>query len=229
MITEYLLKLAPQSYKRDIYYAILFGVLSLLFANIKFYVPGFEEIDSNFREIPLLISVFYIRNPLYLILLSLITTIYTSVGIPILLNFSIHLISLLAIWFIYNYLKTYVKSVVPKSISWALTSFLYFAIFLIPLYIFLGAILGHLPEVDFVNNYRSVYRSLTIESITTMLVTSLYLMQLEIREALRQHRNSLESVVKNRTEELAMANKTLTYLNENLDDLVKHRSIKIEE
>lgn len=229
MITEYLLKIAPQAYKRDIYYAILFGVLSLIFANIKFYVPGYEEIDSNFREIPLLISIFYIRNPLYLIVLTLITTIYTATGLPYLLNFSLHLISLQSIWLIYNYSKTYVESIVPKSIVWVLISFSYFLVFVIPLYILLGYVMGHLAELNFISSYKSIYSSLKIEGITTMLVTTLYLMQLEIRETLREHRNSLESVVKNRTEELALANKTLTYLNENLDDLVKHRSIKIEQ
>ena len=64
--------------KKDILYSILFGILSIVFAKIEFSIPGFDGRVSNFREVPLLIAILYIRNPIYLVVLSLITAIYTS-------------------------------------------------------------------------------------------------------------------------------------------------------
>ncbi len=229
MINTLVSRFSIESYKRDIFYVIFFGILSVFFANIKFYIPGFEGLESNFREVPLLISIFYIRNPLYIILLSLITTIYTAEGIPYLLNFSLHLVSLLAAWAIYYYTKKYIKAVFPKSFAWAINVIVYYALLIMPIYIVFGKMLGHLSELNFIENYVSMFNSLFIEGFTTLLITSLYLMQFEKSEALVTHKNNLENLVNSRTEELALANKTLTYLNENLDDLVQHRSRKIQD
>lgn len=229
MINTLIARIASKAYKKDIFYAILFGVLSIFFAKINFYIPGFEGLDSNFREIPLLISIFYIRNPLYIVVLCLITILYTSIGIPYALNFSLHLVSLLGIWVLYFYTKSFVKSIVPKTIMWVIIAIIYYMVLLIPAYLFFGKIVGHFADIDFYTSYKSVFNSLYIEIITTILVSSLYLLQFEIRVIVVKHKNELEDIVKNRTEELALANKTLTYLNENLDDLVKHRSMKIQK
>lgn len=216
-------------FNRDIFYMLLFGVLSLVFAGIKFYILGFREVISNFREIPLLISIFYIRNPLYLIGLSLITTINTSPGIPYSLNLSVHLVSLLSSWGLYYYLKLYFRSIVPKIAGWVFISILYFVLFLIPAYIVNNIIAEGFSEMEFLASYIAIFGAIKVEIIATVLVTGLYLMQFEIRIVLQEHKINLEIVVENRTAELALANKSLTYLNENLDDLVKQRSIKIED
>lgn len=229
MDNNFLSRIKYGYFKRDIFYLLLFGVLSLIFAEIKFYILGFEEDISNFREIPLLISIFYIRNPLYIIGLSLITTINTSPGIPYSLNLSVHLVSLLGSWALYYYLKLYFRSIVPKIVGWVFVSILYFILFLIPAYIANNIIANGFSEIQFLHSYSSIFGALKVEIIATVLVTGLYLMQLEIRTALLEHKINLEIVVERRTAELALANKSLTYLNENLDDLVKHRSAKIEE
>lgn len=229
MIKAYLSINNLSNYKKDILYTVLFGFLSIVFASIKFYIPGYEGIVSNFREVPLLISILYIRNPLYLIVLSLLTTLYTATGIPYSLNFTIHLTSLLGGWVLYYYVNKYVRSIVPKTISWVLITIIYFTLLLIPIYIIGSYLISHSNELNFVESYLSVFDSLAIEVITTILVTTLFLMQFEIRSALISHKENLESVVDNRTAELALANKTLTHLNENLDDLVKHRSMTIEK
>ncbi len=229
MIKKFLPILNLSNYKKDIFYVILFGLLSILFARVSFHIPEFENIVSNFREMPLLISLLYIRNPLYLIVLSLLTTLYTSVGIPYSLNFAFHLTSLSGAWVMYYYVKKYVRLIVPKTISWGLLTFVYFTVLLIPSYIIYGYTFGHLQELNFVESYKSIFSLLKIEGVTTILTTSLFLVKFEIQGVLIEHKKNLESIVINRTEELALANKKLTYLNENLDDLVKNRSKKISE
>lgn len=229
MIINVLTDFSTKHYKKDILYMILFGGLSLVFAGIRFYIPGSYEIVSNFREIPLLISIFYIRNPLYIIGLSLITIIYTALGIPYLLNFSVHLVSLMSGWILYSYIKIYFKPIVTKTISWVFVSVSYFILFLIPTYIILRGTLFDQTEIHFLEAYISIFESLKIEILTTVLVTSLYLLQFDIRETLREHKNNLEEVVISRTEELDSANKSLKSLNDNLDVLVKRRSAKIED
>ena len=49
----------------DLIYMIIFGGLSLILGLFKFEIPGVEGGVSDLREIPLLISVFYIRNPMF--------------------------------------------------------------------------------------------------------------------------------------------------------------------
>ena len=130
---------------------------------------------------------------------------------------------------LYNYLTKNVIAIIPKMVGWALIISIYFSFLIIPSYIIFGYFVGYLEELNFIDNYKSVFNLLTIEWITTLLVASLFLMQFEIREALATHKQDLEKIVDNRTSELALANKTLTHLNGNLDDLVKLRSKTIEK
>lgn len=229
MINTYISISKLSENKKDILYAIFFGILSIVFAKIEFSIPGFDGRVSNFREVPLLIAVLYIRNPLYLIVLSLLTAIYTSPGIPNLLNFFIHLISLYGAYSLYNYLAKNFTAIIPKTTGWVIMVSIYFSFLIIPSYIIFGYIVGYLDELNFVENYRSIFNLLTIEWITTLLVTSLFLMQFEIREALINHKQNLETIVEDRTEELAFVNKTLINLNANLDEMVEQRSQTIEK
>ena len=79
--------------------------------------------------------------------------------------------------------------------------------------------------------------------IATTFITGLYLIQKEVRNNLIEYQRDLEKIVEKRTEELEEANKNLLAaneelnvsnekiwtINENLDELVKQRSAKIEE
>jgi len=215
-------KYLPKKYQQDIFHMILFGVLSLVFARIKFHLTGFEDIESNFREIPLLISLFYIRNPLYLIGLCLISALYTSVGIPSFLNSGVHIISILGVWVLYFYAYKMLKIFILRILAWAFITFIYYAFFIIPSFIIIGYSIGYLPELKFWENYFEFHKLMQIEGITTTLVTGLYLMQLEVRRVLIEHKLNLEQIVEERTKELALTN-------ENLDQLVKDRSNKIKE
>lgn len=65
---------------KDFLLMILFGVLSYLFGLIKLSVPGIEGTVSDLSEIPLLISIFYLSNPLFAIGISAISSIGTPAG-----------------------------------------------------------------------------------------------------------------------------------------------------
>ena len=222
-------KYLPKEYQRDLFHMVLFGLLSIVFARIKFQIMGFEDIESNFREIPLLISLFYIRNPLYLIGLSVISTIYAPGGVPYILNSGMHTISILGAWGLYYYFDRNINNFIFRIFAWGFITFLYYALFIIPLFLTMGYLIGYLPELSFIKNYFEFHKLLQIEGITTILITVLYFMQLEIRRALMEHKLNLEQVVEQRTRELALTNDRLLHVNENLDILVKERSDKIEE
>ena len=94
---------------KDLIKMCAFGVLTILFSLISFQIPGFVESGrSNLVEIPLLISVFHIQNPL-----SLLGTVFIGSIRPIesdlfLLNFLIHVISILVSSIIY---KLWIKNI----------------------------------------------------------------------------------------------------------------------
>jgi len=213
----------------DFIYILFFGGISLFFARLSFSIPGLEKgLQSDFREIPLLICIFYVRNPLMLILLSVITGSHTANETPFVLNFGLHAISLIGTWFLYSAVKKNIASYKYRFISWLFIVGVYFYLLLIPSYIFIGYFFRYIPSIKFAQTYSDYYDTLLIEAITASLITGLYLIQYEIRGSLETHKLNLEYVVNERTKELALVNKHLTHLNRNLDEMVKRRSKKIE-
>jgi len=51
-------------YIKDATYTILFGLLSVVFSKVQFHIP--EVGNSNLREMPLLIGLFHLHNPILL-------------------------------------------------------------------------------------------------------------------------------------------------------------------
>ena len=214
----------------DFVYALFFGILSLGLGELRFEIPTVAGGATDFREIPLIISVFYIRNPLFLILSCLITAI--EIHLPAegstITTFIMHIIPAFITWWFYRMASNYFLTTLTKGLLWVFYIIIYYGLLLIPLMILSDIIVG-INVAEFMPTYLNVMSSIKFEIAATALITALYLVQFETRENLEQHKNNLEVIVENRTEELALANKTLTYLNENLDDLVKHRSKKISE
>ena len=207
----------------DLVYALFFGTLSLGLGELKFNIPGVEGGQTDFREIPLIISVFYIRNPLVLIVAILITTIdlrVTGEGSAI-TTFVMHIIPAFITWWVYNKTNKIKSSVLIRGLVWAFYVVLYYALFLIPIMILSDKLVGINTDASF-GYYIFIMGSVKFEMVASALITGLYLVQFEIRD-------NLENLVYERTQELDIANKTLTHLNENLDDMVQHRSAKIEK
>jgi K+-sensing histidine kinase KdpD len=225
-------------YYKELSKIILFSGLSLLFG----YLGQIEGGIGNFREIPLLIYVFYVRKPRLIILTSLIASfpISNATNFTHFENFLIHFPGLVAAWAAYAVLSRFDFSAATKGIIWTLIGFSYYAIFLIPTW----SIVSFIDfDSNFIDNYYSGLKSVRFEMIATTFITGLYLIQKEVRNNLIEYQRDLEKIVEKRTEELEEANKNLLAaneelnvsnekiwtINENLDELVKQRSAKIEE
>jgi len=202
----------------------------LALGQIEFEIPGIEGGATDFREIPLIIGVFYIRNPLFLIIGSLLTSIefqYPYEGSAI-TTFVMHIIPTLITWWVYKKASQYFLTALTKGLLWVFFIIIYYSVFLIPIMIVSDAIMG-VNTNEFMNSYFTIMGFMKFEMVATALITALYLVQFETRKNLLDHKKDLEKIVLNRTEELALANKTLIHLNENLDDMVQHRSAKVEK
>jgi len=202
---------------KNILYMLLFGVLTQLMSLIKFYVFS-PEIDagSDFAEIPLLISIFYITNPFYLLGISLVSLVVNGFATLSAISYCGHSISIIILWFTYQYINKVHKSVAKKVFSFLGLVLIHYFVFLIPLASMFYPIGGLPPEAGFWEKYSFVMLLSRFEIITTSAVVSLYLLQLIIRKDLIHHKKNLEMMVLERTEELKMANEELKTLNEQL-------------
>ena len=208
---------------------LLFAGLSLIFGLISEVNGGI----SNFREIPLLIYVFYSRTPWLLPVAALLAAIPTSPEAHYFENFIIHFPALIEAWILYYLIHRSEPNYFAKGVLWFLATITYYSFFLIPTW---SLVSDAFADLRFWDKYRMGIQSVTFEMIATAFITSLYLIQYEIR-------NNLENLVEKRTEELAVANTKLQSVNEellasseqikminkNLDGLVKQRAEKIQE
>lgn len=221
---------------KDFFLSVIFGLLSVLLSLVKFNIPGFTAAISSLNEIPIMISVFYISNPVYLIITIIISSLRTHEDGSVL---SIVLMHAGGIAFFASYyhfqLKRVAGEVVKSSLYCALGITIYYAVFLIPLFIFTNQLLG-LNTTPFLPFYSELRQALYFEFSTTLLVVTLFLVQFNYGRKLKQYSTNLEGLVNDRTEELRTtveelhhANEELTTVNDSLDLKIKNRTIELEE
>lgn len=224
------------SYVKDAIYTVLFGMLSVVFSRVQFHIP--EVGNSNLREMPLLISLFHISNPVFLIGLSLFTLIGAPSQIPDWIVVSVHLVPLFIAFRSFKWLENRDLPDLVFGIVWMIMAGIYYLAFLIPL-----VVISIKREKIFLESYQSILPSIWFEMIASALVSGLYLIQLEIRKTLQLNNKNLEKMVDRRTLELTVVNDELQRLNkellssndeikelnENLEKIVKERTEKIND
>lgn len=209
-------------------YTLLFGGLSALFGSVRMLLPGIEGAGSDFREIPLLVSLFYLQHPVYIVLISLITSLVTPPNAMI-NTFVMHLVALLIGFYAYKKIKTYNFNHYMLGTVWLVFTIVYYYLFLIPALVVTNEFLGMNQEIGMVNSYKSITSTMLFELTSTALVTSIFLIQLEMRRSLEDHKKNLVIMVNKKTKALADANDELKSMNENLDSLVKERTQKVQD
>lgn len=214
---------------RQITLAFVFGICSFALGFVQFSVPGLSGVGADFRELPLLISIFYIKHPLYLILECILTTLNTTVNGSYLGNFSMHLVALLAGFYCYRTIIKYVESHYTQGLLWAGFTIIYYGVFLAPIIILINMFFEISQEPSFWKNYQDVMYVARFEILSSAFGSSIFLIQLQIRRSLESHQKTLTYEVDKRTRELADANSELKVMNENLDQLVTERTQKVQD
>ncbi|GAB3341255.1 hypothetical protein GCM10027429_29360 [Marivirga atlantica] len=212
---------------RDVAVTVSYGMLSAILGLIKINTPGFEGSYSDLREVALIVCLFHLRKPIYIIPLCLITLIGIPFNTRLIAVFLMHVIPLGVLWYVYDWLRQKNLRSLNFSFLWNLLVFGYFTLLLYPILIITYQLLGFNTEVNFINSYKSIFESGLIEMITTCFITALYLLQLSMRRKLKNTNIYLEEMVQKRTSELSEANEELLNLNENLEHLVQERTTKI--
>jgi signal transduction histidine kinase len=215
-------------FRQNILFTILFGVLSSLMGLVMLATPGFEASHSDLREIPLLIAIFHLSHPLFIIPLCLLTLMDIAETLQLIPVFVMHLIPLFITWFAFRWIDKRQFSNIQLGLSWVMVCLVYYLVLLYPILIFSYYWVGLTEELNFIDSYTSLFFSGMFELITTTLVTSLYLVQLKIRRYLELNNKDLEALVRQRTAELSHANDELLSMNENLEALVNERTQKID-
>jgi len=181
---------------------IFFGSLSCILGFVRFNVPGIQGATSDLREIPLLISLFYISNPWTTIIACLLTTISTLPGGSHLTTFLMHVIPLYISWYVYDYLKSLNKEFIRMGIIWFIYVFIYYLVLVQPICVLTNFLVGLNTEKSFFQFYYGLTLSNLFEIITSSIITSLFLIQHKMSQTLHKHKAELEVTVKERTEEL---------------------------
>jgi len=223
-------------YIKDAAYTLLFGILSVIFSKVQFQIPGVG--NSNLREIPLLIALFHLSNPVFIVGLSLFTLIGSPSDISFWIVIAVHLVPLFVASRSLRWLERKELPDVVQGLFWMIVTVAYYLLFLVPL-----VVISVNNRENFFESYLSILPSIRFELTASALVTGLYLMQLEIRKTLEDSNKNLEKIVERRTLELTVVNNELQRLNkelvgsnneikelnENLEKIVKERTNKIND
>ena len=212
---------------KDLSTTLIFGILSAILGLIKIDTPGFEGSYSDLREVALLIALFHLRNPLFIIPLTMLTLFGLTIEVKLIPIFIMHAVPLTVVWFLFQKIKRIQKSSVIIGIIWFLTTLIYFTLLLYPILILTYRWFGINENLEFVDSYMALFSSGTLEMTATGIGTSIYLVQVLIRRSLESTNENLEEIVENRTKELTEANSKLQTLNENLERMVEKRTEKI--
>ncbi len=196
---------------------LFFGLLSYALGLVKFKISGLEGATSDFREIPFLLSLIYIENPIYLLGVSFISAL-GAIGIGAFWpTFISHAVAIVISSYLYKYLlKSKKNSLTQLSFFWILYVIVFYYVLIIPLLVLTSSVNGLSRGLDFYTYYARYAHSARFEIISTTLITTLYLIQYLIKQELEKHKTKLEYLVKERTEELETANEELKSINDEL-------------
>jgi signal transduction histidine kinase len=187
---------------KDLLLMFLFGALTYLFGLVKFSIPGLDGAISDLRELPLLVSIFHLSNPLFTIGISAISALGTPPEGSYLASITMHSIPLIISWILFNYLKKQKYPTLLLALFTFLYIFIYYLAFIFPILIIVNHLVGINLETSFSVFYVEMVQASKFEMISTALVIPSYLVQHNYRLALKKHMSVLEETVAERTADL---------------------------
>jgi len=194
---------------RDFMFMLIFGLLSFILAKINFNIAGLEYNTTDLREIPLLVSLFHINNPFFVLLISVFQAFERPEGAFFGHAYITHSASLLLLWGLYYWLKRVQIRSLFAGIIWLFYTFIYYLLFLFPISILSRIINGQYLLENAIDIYLEMLKSISFELVTAAIITAVYLVQHRMRVTLLLQEANLERTVKERTEELEIMVKEL--------------------
>lgn len=192
----------------NLYYALLFSGISYLFSLISFNLPFIEGANSDLREIPLLICLFFIKNPLYLFVVCISGLFATPLDGSMMSTYTMHLIGLFGIWHLHDQVISQLKNKLLVAVGWLISVIVYYLVLLLPVMIITNWIAGLNQEMGFIEFYFNMIKVLPFEIITTAVIVTLYAYQRELQNELKNHIAQLEEK-NNQLKEYAFLNSHL--------------------
>lgn len=209
--------------------AIAFGILAAIFGHIYFAVLDYGTAYTDLREIPIIVGVFYLRNPLYSIIIVLLSAVHFTSDLPYWPTVVMHIIPALFAYFAFHCALEKIHTSWVMAIFWFAVVLVYYYIIILPMFVLTYGWFGLNTNPSFFINYKYLAVATKYEVVTTLLVTSLYAVQLLISYRLKHINDFLEISVRERTTELDRANSQLKRLNNNLELIVKERTDRVNE
>lgn len=197
---------------------LLFGLLTFVFGQVKFYIPGPEGIVSDLLEIPLIISVFHLTNPIYTVGVAFFSAFNTPEGGSYLSSFLMHAVAVFASWFFVNWMKKKTIHLITYFLIFVAFVGFYYLVLLFPTLVITNLMGGFNADMTFGDFYRDAVYGTRFEMITTALSIGLYSVQFSLRKKLEIHLEDLESQVEVRTQHL---NKTIEELKNTQRQLIQ--------
>jgi len=236
-----------KGFQKDLFFSVFFGSLSAVLRFVQFRLPGYEDISSDLRDIPLLIAIFHIRSPIIVVAFGFFTLL-SAPHVPLFSEQALiyalpHVVGLLFAWYAFGIIKKVKKPDWLPATYWSMVVLVYFYFFLITAAAFYHVHTNSQVEESVAKVYTSIIKSTPLEVIATTLVTSLYLVQMNSKSALAHQNDNLENILKLRTAEVQSSNEKLMQLNEelmsssekirsannNLENMVRERTKKIND
>ncbi|HAA22258.1 MAG TPA: hypothetical protein DCR93_21565 [Cytophagales bacterium] len=156
-------------------------------ALIEFQMPGVEWVQSDLREIPLLISVLYLPHPLYLLFISLITVLYTPEGFPVITNFLMHWVALSGMWYFVRWGHQKSHRIRSQTAWWAVGILLYYWVIMLPIIPIVDSLMGSPSGHAPLQLYSSIWMGAWSEVIFSLITTTLFANQYYYQHQLREH------------------------------------------
>jgi signal transduction histidine kinase len=192
-------ELKQHAFFNELLLVLGFGVLSILIGQIQFFIPGVEGGVSDFREIALLIGVFYFRYWVSIPLVSLITALATPANGSFFSTFSMHALALIVAFSFFQYLDKQKINRFLNGLYWFLFTAVYYALLLIPLMVLTNHFAGIIKEGDLVAKYFHILGLVRFEMVSTAAITSLFLINLKANQILKRQ-NLVLQIAKDKAE-----------------------------
>lgn len=173
-----------------------FGILSLILGEIKITVPGMDSASTDLREIAVFTSIFYLPHWIYLIGITIITSLSIPAGGNYYINIIMHVGAVVTGFYVYHLFIKKIHEPVSLILLWSATvAIIYYGV-LLPLLAFSSAIFGVIEFSSFFRVYSAIVSVIHFEMIATIAVTSLVLTSRNMRYVLTKKNRELDEAKK---------------------------------